>query len=126
MVCFVMQTEVKKGKSKVTLNPTFSVTPSKEEVELIEFLISGIGDPKRVISALKLGYKRKLWDQVASKKGRRSLVESFVKQATRHNLERWDLTEKALKEGLIFGHPVSRTTIWRIKKAIERKFRPQQ
>ncbi|MCD6529704.1 hypothetical protein J7L06_05400 [Candidatus Bathyarchaeota archaeon] len=121
-----MQEESEKGRRRFTLNPTFSVTPTKEELELIEFLISSIGEPKRVISALKLGYKRKLWDQVASKKGRRNLVESFVKQATKHNLERWDLTEKALKKGVIFGHPVSRTTIWRIKKAIERKFRPQQ
>lgn len=117
-----MQTE----KNRFTLNLTFSVSPTRKEIELIEFLISGIGEPKKVIAALKLGYKRKLWDKVASKKGRRSLVESFVRNATKHNLERWDLTRKALEEGLIFGYPVSRTTIWRIKKAIEKKFETQQ
>ncbi|MEM2876402.1 MAG: hypothetical protein QXL67_05575 [Candidatus Bathyarchaeia archaeon] len=116
----------KDEKNHFTLSLILSEPPDEGEVELIEFLLSSIGEPKKIIAALKLGYKRKLWDQVALNKGRRSLVESFVRHATRHNLERWELTEKALEEGLIFGHPVSRTTIWRIKKAIQEKFDSQK
>ena len=121
-----MSLDNKKEKNEqrnYTLHVSFSEEPSKEEIELIELLISNIGEPKRVINVLKFGYKRKLWDLAAHKKGRKNLVKTFVKYASEYHLKHWDLTKKALESGVIFGYPMSRTTIWRIKKAIEEKFR---